>query len=420
MIDLEPVPSTLYVFWPWKEPPTEVEIELALGSTAQRDEIPDSDDAETLWTMSFSLEGSPASVLVWACAVDERPAFSTFDDVHWSQEEREQVGRSRWLLGIETVLRADDPIAGYHRQLRLCRKVCPQSPAVYDANAYRLRSGSLVDLMTSTDIPPRTSELFRIHAVESTQEDGCGWLHTHGLARAAFPEVEILRVPSSLFHAGAWLIHNFIDRYLNDDVLPDAGKPFQVGHTLSLAWRPWDEAANELAGSAPGGPDDRLDDDAHSGVRIVLVDSKRYGWIRKRWVPPLGVMKRIDSEGAIATISHGETLRMARLARERWPELGMLFARHGCHEGWTFLVKLGYRVDGGEPHEREHLWFEVQEIVPDRLRGRLLNRPLQISHMHEDEEGWHELEMLTDWKIYSPRGEFTPENVRYVRPVESR
>ena len=93
----------------------------------------------------------------------------------------------------------------------------------------------------------------------------------------------------------------------------------------------------------------------------------------------------------------------------------MARARHGDAADWTFLVKLGYRVDGGDPHEREHLWFEVQEIAPNRLRGRLLNKPLQIAWLEEDQEDWHELDALTDWKIFSPLGEFSPENVRYVR-----
>lgn len=418
MTDTEPVPSTLYIFWPWREPPTEVEIEFALEATAERDDGSGGEDGDVLWVSSLTLEDSVVPILVWACRVDELPARNTLDDIHWNDEEREQLEQSRWLLGVETVLHPDDPIASYHRQLQLCRRICPQSPAVYDANAYRLRSGSLVDRMTSTGIPPRTSELFRIHAVDSGEEDGSCWLHTHGLARATFPDVEILQVPSSLFRAGAWLIRNFVDRYLGHE-LPDASTPFEVGHKISLAWRPWDEAVNELSADALGGLNDRIDDDdEHAGTRIVLVAGKRSGWFRKRWRPPLSVLKHVDRDGAIATVSHHETERMSQLARERWPELGMLFARHGRHEDWTFLVKLGYRVDGGEPHEREHLWFEVHEIVPDRLRGRLLNKPLQISHMNTDQEDWHDLEILTDWKIYSPLGEFTPENVRYVRPAE--
>ena len=417
-LGIDPPPSTLFVFWPWSEPPSETEIELRLGHQTERETAPDTEDGDVLWVIAFRVPGSQVPSLIWACAVDELPEVSESCDVHWDDDEWERAQQTRWLLGVETMLRSDAPLPDYHRQLRLCRQICPDAPAIFDASSFHLRSGSLVDRMTTTEIPPRSSELFWVHAIESddsvSDDARSCWIHTHGLARAGFPDVELLGISSSLARAGCWLSRNFVDRVLGGD-LPPPRTPFDVGHEIQIAWIPCAEAIRGLAPDELGGAADRDDEDEHDGRRIVLVDARPRGWLRKRWTPPLRVLERIDRDGAVASISHRETERMSRLARERWPELGMLFARHGKKSGWTFLVKLGYRIDGGESHQREHLWFELDEIVPDRLRGRLLNRPLQVSRLSEDEHCWHELEMLTDWKIFSPLGEFTPENVRYVR-----
>ena len=106
---------------PWPEPPTVVEIEYQLGDDFERDEAPDADSSEVLWVEALRLPEFRLPVLIWACAIDELPDTVDLGDVHWDDGEREKADTCKWLLGIETFLDPNSPIASYQRQLHLCR-----------------------------------------------------------------------------------------------------------------------------------------------------------------------------------------------------------------------------------------------------------------------------------------------------------
>jgi hypothetical protein len=416
--DEELYPSTLFVFWPGREPPPQAEVRLNAGAMAERlrDYDPaDWDLEEALWSDSYGIEDYPAPLLTWAGRSEGLVSERDFGQACWNSGEEQRARESAWVVGVETLLCPRHPAATYQRQLQFGLTLCPGTPAVYDACSYKLRAGSEVQRLTSTDVPPRTTTLFSIHAIGPDEvpapPDHGHWLHTHGLNRANCPELELLDVPQELIYPASCLINGLAD-LLIDLELPPPGSPFRAGQDLWIAWRPWEKVVRERPRTALGGRDDR-EDEAHQGYRIVLVDPQPRGRRRKRWGPPLKALRRLNEDHSVLFITARETERMARLARERWPEFGMLFARHK-RDGWEFLVKLGYVVDGGEPHEREHLWFEVKEIVPDRVRAVLLNAPYYIERMRAGQEDWHGLDHLTDWSISTPLGTFNPETAEYL------
>ena len=444
----DPTPSTLFLFWPWSEPPTEVEVVLALEGFFQQERPDRADDSSPptvvhestdfeasggiLWATSLRIPWSDTPLLVWASPIDRSPSTQDMQGLHWSGEERRAALGTHWVVGVEMVFDTRRALRSYHRQLRICRALCEDSPALYDSASHTLRSGSQMEQLTSTRIPPRTAELFGVHATCSQRSETC-WVYTQGLARAGFPEVEIADIQEQQFPAASYLIHNFIDRYL-DCELPPTGKPCEVGFSLNVTWRDWEDCLDDLprdalevleerstvagSGELEAGDGDELEPD--SARRILLVDTRPRGWLRKRWKAPVEALRQIEENGTVACVSHAETERMARLARERWANFGMLYVRHREVKEWIFLVKLGYRVDAGAEDEREHLWFEVSELVPHAIQGRLLNCPLRIARLQQKDEDWHALELLTDWKIYSPLGEFTPENVGQLERVISQ
>ena len=255
--------------------------------------------------------------------------------------EQDRAERARWLIGVETLLDPTDPLDSFHRQLRFCAALGAEVPAVYDACSYRTWPGSELQRLTSTKVPPRTDRLFAIHAVtadEGKREQGC-WLHTHGLSRAGCPEIDLLGMPVELCDAASTLINGVGDLLIGAP-LPDPETPFEVGSGRTVACRPWPDAIRDMAPDALGGLQDREgDDNSHAGYRVVLVDApddRAPG--APRWQPPLDVVRHIDQQDGILFVSRRETERMAMLARERWAEFAMLFARHR-EDGWQFLVK---------------------------------------------------------------------------------
>ena len=90
----------------------------------------------------------------------------------------------------------------------------------------------------------------------------------------------------------------------------------------------------------------------------------------------------------------------------------MLFVRHRRRD-WRFLAKLGIErpEQEGVPAERDHMWFQVEEIAKGRIRAVLLDEPLLVRKLQKGASGWHDLSCLSDWIITTPMGSVTSQNV---------
>jgi hypothetical protein len=92
----------------------------------------------------------------------------------------------------------------------------------------------------------------------------CGWVHTHGLAEAGFPELEVRGVPLFLGPAAAKLLVDIADYMLNNP------KPIRAGHRmrLGLAMFGFEEG---IADDATG-----FDSNHYDGVtRLSVVELER-------------------------------------------------------------------------------------------------------------------------------------------------
>ncbi|MDF1663801.1 MAG: DUF4026 domain-containing protein [Planctomycetota bacterium] len=429
--------SILYAFWPDAELPLFEEARCRLEGWATQSG--EGHENGAFWSQYFTIPEHPVPIHVWAGPRGEDLLFPSFKEVRWAvEEERQKAENAQWLLGIETHLNPIDPLQSYHLQLGFCMALCPNSPAIYDACSHTLRSGSEIERLTSSSVPPRTNELFSIHVVVGSDNDGAKncWLHSHGLNRARAPEIDLLEVPETLCNAGYHLINGVAELLIGSD-LPDAGEAFPVGHDLKISWKPWQDVLKARDSSLGGLGDRRGIANDHGGYRYVLLDApenkestpegdpSEEGESAEKnatnekppsWQSPLATLEELGESSGVLFISRRETERMARLAKERWAIFGMLFARHKDDEveDWRFLAKLGYQVEDGDSSEREHLWFEIKEIAPGRLKGLLLNEPVYISRIKEGDEGWHDLELLTDWNIVSNLGAFNPETADYL------
>jgi uncharacterized protein YegJ (DUF2314 family) len=105
---------------------------------------------------------------------------------------------------------------------------------------------------------------------------------------------------------------------------------------------------------------------------------------------------------------------MAKRARMTYTLFQRLHAEFS-ELGFSSLVKIGYRTDGGGENNIEHLWFSVHELHDDRIDATLENDPYHIARMKNGDRGLHPVSQLTDWMILTPAGSINPRNTLAAR-----
>lgn len=404
-------PSSLFVFWPGEEPPTAEEIRYRLADWGQVSSEEAVEPEETLWSFWLEHADRPSTSLIW-CEAAGGAHLAMLDRVVWSDPDQEERAHGcRWIIGVEGPLSLQQPTEDYQQQLAICDSISRDwAPVIYDASSFQFRTAEEARLLIESKTPPRTACLYSVHRVlarSSASEEPTYWLHTHGLERIGIPDLELFGVPESLVGAGCELFEAVADLWMEFGT-PEPQIPFEIGEGLELAWRPWQAAVAELPAHGVGGWDYRQNDEGHAGFRAALVTSESSRWTRRRWGTPLDVLSRLLDAKTTLYKTTNETRRMAKLARERWSSFGILFAsRHP--ESWKFTVKLGYPMNEAE-QRLEHLWFDVLEIKPNRICGKLVSVPRHPVPNAVPEIDWHPLDRLSDWRILTPEGIFDPES----------
>jgi hypothetical protein len=403
-------PSSLFVFWPGEEPPLAEEIRLRVADWGQAIESFAGDGPEdTLWSFWFELIDRPATYLLW-CEPVTTSHLALLRQVRWRDEAQERIARScRWMVGIEGAISLRDPTADYQFQLRLGDALGRDwSPAIYDANAFRFLTMQDVRHLAGSKTPPRRRALYGVHKVRSTAAGlapPAYWIHTHGLERAAIPDLELFHVPESLLPAALELIEAVADLWL-EFCTPEPTAPFLVGDGLEVSWRPWQAVAAELAPNVVGGWAMRQPELGHTGYRAVLIEADPQGRVGPAR-PPLELLRRLTGSESTLFKTLSETRRLAQLARERWASFGMLFSASHPPD-WRFRVKLSFLIND-TLRLGEHLWFDAVELRPGRICARLVSRPKFVPDLCYGDVGWYELDRLSDWRIVTPAGDFDPE-----------
>lgn len=368
------------------------ELEMTLGQAAQQDEQHSRE--LRLWTVPS--EG-----------LDEYHLNS----IPLSKEEKDAIKRSKWSVGLSEWF-DDKPLESFHHQLKLLSELFPESAIFYDAGAYRAYSSIWTRDAADAHTPPPLSTLFAVHTVlPEDKHRGGAWLHTHGLLRCGYPELEMLDVDlDSVDVCGQ--IMNVVAALILDRGMPEPMESFWPGVDIELVWLPLHDALSRVGRKCVGHLDER--DELHTFPSAVLFAPKRRFFFRKLYSP--SIYRGLLDGDPLLFFPDSETERMSALAKERLERFSELFELLRDKEGWLFVVKLGYKTDEAEDEkDREHMWFEVLELGEAECKAKLLNEPFRIQSMSEGQVGVHDLSLLSDWQIVCPLGTFSADTVVHLQ-----
>ena len=327
---------------------------------------------------------------------------------------------------IEAVINfTNDSLISYLAQIKLLNIISSKVAILVDMSAYKLLSGSWMTLTASSSTPPSADYLYTIHIVGDDEDKNEGlWFHTHGLYRCGILEIEMLRIVECVEEQYNYL-KGVVNVFLKKGMLKE-GQPISVGYSkdkdIVYTWLPWERSLRRLADKkwfvkSKRFLGDRSDrgNDVHDGPSAVL-----FAYDNGKLLKP-DYYSKIISENPIVYISTEETSRMASIAEERFFHFKEIFNQYKSNEEWSFILKIGCLTDEARKTEdREHLWFEVQEMNDRDFKGKLMNDPYSVSDMKKDNVYNLRLSNLSDWIIYSPNESFSPDSIyKYFQIYES-
>ncbi len=316
----------------------------------------------------------------------------------------------------------DDPFLSWHLQMCLNAIVVPDLLLGQDDTAgAKLFTRDWLRFQIQTFAAPPLSTFYCLQAVDEENEY---WVHTHGLRRLGLPEFEIT-VPHS-DEGLSWaegVISTCVVMYLED------GKalfhePLPVARTAHgdvwVSGFPWEQAL-ELADSTK-----YLE---HVSSMTMLSDTqlralKCHSEDRDEWHSGpsvcifhlMGKRGKLEKSPALSLLAEQPTyyksarsaIREAETARLRWPYFQHFFEQRTQHQPWSFLVKaaIPYADD-----QNENMWFIPEAINANSFDAILINKPIYVQHMSENNRYTLSIDQIKDWSIGTQNGNITANNV---------
>ena len=225
-------PTNLIFTWEEGPSPSASDVLTSLGACtpggAKLVETIDPESPEVAWAIVVQVGARRMPLLVWA--EPGRPL---------SPEDAVVIGveHPTWLIGVETILDQDDPLADYSIIIHWLAKSFPAS-AMLDVNTQQwFPAASRQALFGDEGVEPRAETLWTIHVVSDESRSNC-WLHTHGLHRCGRPELELLNVPGELAVAGCELINTIAEAMLDRPAPPPPGETWPIGVEFDITLTP--------------------------------------------------------------------------------------------------------------------------------------------------------------------------------------
>lgn len=339
------------------------------------------------------------------------PQICMYSMQNFTAEEAEKLKSAKSSVNIYMNYmgtKLTDPKKFFHVQVKVASAVVPNLVGLIDESAERPFPPKWVKLTAECDITPALDEMFNIQAISS--EDKTVWLHTHGLCRFGLSELEILNSDTENFRSHHAVISTYAKYLLDRDEKfdPNNNTAF-IGMLMGnipviVTCRPWTQALSEYGKLKLGGEANRENEHNSKTSPIFLYKTEEDA--KKGKLSKVSDYNGFWDKNPIFFISKKETARMKAIAEARFDYV----KKASENKENKILVKIGVAADS-QDDEKGHVWFEFVGMKGDNFIARLDHEVYNVSNIHTGDEREFTVSDITDWVIYTPNFEVTPDNV---------
>ncbi|HEY7115264.1 MAG TPA: DUF4026 domain-containing protein [Tepidisphaeraceae bacterium] len=351
-----------------------------------------------------------------------RPPRQLIDfDPMLTREEREEAYLGESTVSVVCEGQRQDVLRDRKTLLRFLDAVMGNDGIVaVDNTAQRFWPREALEDELAHDADLDIESLYTLHAVTAADEDDdeVVWLHSHGLAEIGLFDFDVLHPSDDILGRGRDALRAIAFAILEGAVqrnTPRFGLMSPGGDVRFVDVR-------DFIRRAAGADDDLRPgaDDEHNRDRAVLCNVTAGGWFARRFghVTPSRLLSDEMPDEMTVPFSTAATSLMAERALGTYLQFRQLAGEFAEFE-FPVIAKLGYRIDGGAPDDREHLWFSVNEFGDDRIDATLVSSPFAIERMSKGQRAWHKVTRLTDWSILTPLGTITPRHTVPARQIRA-
>lgn len=319
-----------------------------------------------------------------------------------TQNEAQVIQSSKEALFIELYFGKDN-LTSYHLQIKLLHCLVKNLLVVIDYTAQSILSGKWCQLTAKSKTLPCPAYLYAIQMMNTT--DGTGWLHTHGLNRCGYIELEILdvKIENIVYY------YNLIQTIAWDMITlcPDLGNEYEliiVSGLLPITWIGIDNVLQTQPKYS------KIRQEAHSTRSGVIFTYLSEQDILEKKYHPISSVDEFLKQNTIFFVSPFETQRISCLAMERIHYLKQLFLEKANRT----MVKYGIPyVQYGTLHY-EYLWFELLDMDINECKLKLLNEPYFATDLKKSDQIIRNIKEITDWCVTTPMGKITPDDIYLI------
>lgn len=291
----------------------------------------------------------------------------------------------------------------YHLQLKIAKAMVPNLIGIIDESSEKILPPKWVKLITETNILPSPNDLYTIQDIYIEEEH---WLHTEGLNRCGITELEILASNQKNYNNHYSLISTYAN-YLIENKTKE--KSTHIGmlnnnQPIVVTSIPWTKGLKEYTNITIGGVEDRKE--LHNGNTSIIFIYKSKKDEKKKKISKIEEYDELWNENTIFFISKKETLRMKKLAIERFNYI----KKEILKKENNILIKIGIPSDN-QKDNLEHIWFKLLDIKEEKIKVELIQEPYSNKKIHKGYIEWYKISEITDWLIYTKKFIISPENV---------
>lgn len=332
------------------------------------------------------------------------PEYYLYKNFLFSDDEKKEILSAKNALTIFMKF-GNNPKKSFHLQLKLALTLIPDLIGVLDESAEKMLPAKWVKMTASSKVLPSANDLFNVQAVNDANNKV--WLHTHGLCRCGFTELEILDSDQEHYRQHYNLIMTYAMFLIDKDITNPQKKGQYIGRLINgtpivVTCISWIDGIFEYKKLKLGNMKDRKNGH-NSKTSIIFLytseENERNGVLSK-----VSIYDELWGENPLFFFSNEETERMKLLAKERF---GFVLNEFKNKEN-EILIKIGLPLK--EKDSFEHIWFELIEIKGNKFKAKLTQEPYDIPNIHTGYEDWYTLNDVTDWIIYTKEFAVNPSN----------